>query len=479
MNKNILELLEASAKRLPNNICFEDDSKAYTFSELMTVAKRIGSALKGVGKNRPVAVMMNKSVDCIAAMLGVVYSGNFYGPVDMSMPEKRIETVLSLMKPVRIINDENFSEYASADTDEAFLESVRENQIAEDPLYVIYTSGSTGIPKGVLTPHRAVINFVSDFAQKFGMDENDVHGNQAPLDYDASVKDVYTTLLTGGRTYIIPQKYFTMPKLLFDCLEEHKIKTLVWTVSALTIPVNLNAFAYKIPTSVERVLFSGAVMPCKILRVWQENLPDTMFVNLYGLTETTCNCTYHIVDKRVTDTDVLPIGKPFRNLDIVLLGKDEAGYGEIAVRGAGLALGYYNDEVRTKELFVRNPEITEYEDRLYKTGDIGSIDENGVLWFHGRRDSQIKHMGHRVELSEIEAAVCSMPNIAEAVVLYNTSKEKISLFFVGDSDKKEISRYLGTLLPKYMIPMAYYKLDAMPRLANGKTDRNGLKAYFE
>lgn len=479
MYKNVLEFLENSVKRLPDKVCFEDEDKSYTFSQLYDRARRIGSALKGVGHNRPVAVMMKKGVDCIAAMLGVVYSGNFYGPVDISMPPKRIDTILSLLNPVASINDENFAEYCEAEIDDEFLENVRAAQIAEDPLYVVYTSGSTGIPKGVLTPHRAVINFVQSFVKNFGMDENDIHGNQAPLDYDASVKDVYSTLLTGGSTYIIPQRFFTMPKLLFDCVIEHHVKTLVWTVSALTIPVNLNAFAYRVPDCVERVLFSGAVMPCRILRVWQENLPNTMFVNLYGLTETTCNCTFYKVSGPVKDTDVLPIGKPFDNLGIVLLNKDANGIGEICVRGAGLALGYYNDRKRTDELFIRNPEVTEYEDRIYKTGDLGSIDGDGILWFHGRSDSQIKHMGHRVELPEIEAAVCSMQNVGEAVVLYNTEKEKITLFYVGDADKKEIAKYLGILLPKYMIPTGWFKLDAMPRLANSKIDRKALRAYFE
>lgn len=497
MVRNVLEFLENSAKTYPNKIGFEDSNGSITFSMLETKAKQIGSYyISKQMKNQPITVLMDKSIDCIIAMLGIVYSGNFYAPIDVSMPKVRISVILDTLKPAAILFDSAhgnmamelgyagdmvcFEEIKDTIAEEKQLENVRRYMIDTDPLYAIFTSGSTGVPKGVLTSHRSVIDFVSSFTEAFHITEEDIHGNQAPLDYDASVKDVYSTLLSGGKTYLIPSSYFSMPKKLFDCLEEQKITTLVWAVSAVCIPVNLKAFAYKVPNTLKKILFSGAVMPCKHLKVWQSYLPNVMYVNLYGVTETTCNCTYHIVDKQVEEDDVLSIGKPFQNTGIILLKDDntEAApgeLGEICIKGAGLALGYYNNPEKTLESFVQNPVNKNFPELIYRTGDLGSYEPDGSLNFHGRRDFQIKHMGHRIELGEIETAVGSMSMIGDCCCLYEKENSDIYLFYVGDTTKKDIAIYLRERLPRYMIPTKFVQLSSMPRKINGKTDKQLLK----
>jgi acyl-coenzyme A synthetase/AMP-(fatty) acid ligase len=222
-------------------------------------------------------------------------------------------------------------------------------------------------------------------------------------------------------------------------------------------------------------------MPCKHLRVWQENLPNALFVNHYGPTEITASCTYYIVRDKVSAEDVLPIGVPFANTDILLLDESGAAVpdgetGEICVRGAGLALGYYKDPERTAGSFVPNPLQELYEERIYKTGDMGSRMPDGNLAFHGRKDFQIKHMGHRIELSEIEGVATAMESVQSCCCLYHPEKETIWLFYTGKADNRGLSLFLRERLPSYMIPRKFVKLGEMPKTFIGKIDMEKLRA---
>ena len=186
-------------------------------------------------------------------------------------------------------------------------------------------------------------------------------------------------------------------------------------------------------------------MPCKYLKIGQPNLPDVMFVNQYGPTEATASCTYYVVDKQVEDDTVLPIGVPYENYRIILLNEDgtetEKGKtGEICVSGPILALGYYGDKERTEQSFVQNPLNNNYRELIYKTGDLGSFREDGILEFHGRKDRQIKHMGHRIELGEIEETAKQIDGVEDCCSLYYKEKEQLYLFYTGSASSKEIVR---------------------------------------
>jgi D-alanine--poly(phosphoribitol) ligase subunit 1 len=498
---NILQYLKQSAEKMPSKQAFIDENGSVTFAQIQEMAQRLGSYLGKIARPKtPVLVLMEKSRFVPACFMGVVAAGCFYVPIDADLPDYRLNLILDTIGSDVMITDEktsakvsrlNFSgrvilaqEAFCAPIDHALLASIEENHTDTDALYVVFTSGSTGTPKGVVTTHRAVIDLMEAMAFAFDFGEDEIFGNQAPFDYDGSVKDIYNTLKHGATTYIIPRPYFSFPKMLMDCLNEQKITTLFWAVSAVCVPINLGALEYAVPKHLKRILYSGAVMPNKHLMTWQQYCPEVMYVNLYGPTESTCNCTYHIIGHAVTLEERMPIGKPFRNTEILLLdqeGKTPARgeMGEICVKGSSIALGYYNNPEKTSEVFVQNPLNASYPEIIYKTGDLGSYGEEGLLLFHGREDSQIKHMGHRIELGEIETVVSSMDSVNDAVCIYDAANSAIVLFFTGEgADRKTVALNLRAHLPKYMLPARFVHMDAFPRKLNGKVDRQALKEQY-
>ena len=236
---------------------------------------------------------------------------------------------------------------------------------------------------------------------------------------------------------------------------------------------------------IKKVLFSGEVMPINQLNIWKKNLPDAKFINLYGPTEITCNCSYYEIPDGIFEKDVLPIGKPFKNERIILLDENlkevtkQGEVGEICVSGTALALGYYNKKPETDAAFLQNPLNTHYLEPIYRTGDLGYYNNEGELCFIGRRDFQIKYMGHRIELSEIEAAISKIEGVDKVVVLFSEKEEKIWAFYKGSIEAKEIAKTLKVTLPQYMIPGKFEQVDHFDLTENGKTDRKKLKKEYD
>lgn len=377
-----------------------------------------------------------------------------------------------------------FFDEADTSDDAAILDKIRRSHIDTDPLYVMFTSGSTGIPKGIAVSHRSVIDFIGEFVNLFGIDQSDVIGNQAPFDFDVSVKDIYATIATGATMQIIPKKCFSFPMPLIDFLIDRKVTTLIWAVSALCIISTYRGFSYKVPTDIKRVLFSGEAMPIKHLNIWKKALPEAVFVNLYGPTEITCNCTYYITPDGIFDKEVLPIGTPFPNERVFLLSENGDNVirpntvGEICVSGTALSLGYYNCREETEKVFVQSPVNPYYNEIIYKTGDLGYYDEIGNLCFVGRKDFQIKHMGHRIELAEIETALTSMENVDRAICIYNSHKEKIIGVYRGTAEPSVVAAELRNSLPAYMIPSHFERVEEFPLNENGKIDRKKVKELY-
>jgi acyl-coenzyme A synthetase/AMP-(fatty) acid ligase len=289
---------------------------------------------------------------------------------------------------------------------------------------------------------------------------------------------MYLPLMTGAKTVMIPKNEFAMPDALFRTLNENHVTTLCWSAAGLEIPARLGGFSDGRPEYIKRIVFSGSVISNKYLRIWQENMPDTVFINQYGPTEATASCTYYVLEDTVQDDTVIPIGRPYRHYQILMLTKDdETGeysatpkgeIGEIWVKGPCLAIGYYRAPDQTAKVFMQNPLNNEYPERIYNTGDIGHIGEDGNLYFHGRKDRQIKHMGHRVELAEIEAHALTIEGVSECASLYDAKRQHICLFYTGDASVRDITLSFRADMPAFMVPRKIVCLEEMPHLPNGK-----------
>ena len=400
MKKNILEYLEKSAQKYPDKTAFADENTSCTFKELECTGRKIGTALsRYIAPRNPIPIFMEKSVETIGAFMGAVYAGCFYVLIDTKQPASRLNQILDILKSEVIVTSEKYlkdleklgfegkvlmlSELNAVQEDPIILETIRNQAVDIDPLYGIFTSGSTGTPKGVVVGHRSVLDFIDCFTELFNITEKDVIGNQAPWDFDVSVKDIYSGLKTGATVQIIPKQLFSFPTKLIDFLIEREVTTLVWAVSALCIISTLNGFEYKVPEKINKILFSGESMPVKHLNIWRKYLPDTMYVNIYGPTEITCNCTYYVVNREFQPGDVLPMGKAFPNEKVFLL--DEENHlveeknqnGEVCVTGSALALGYYRNPEQTAKAFVQNPLNDRYLEPMYRTGDLAYYNNLG------------------------------------------------------------------------------------------------------
>lgn len=506
--ENVLEYLEASAVSFPDKIAAKDDKENCTYRELEADARRAGGILTNYTEIRkPVAVFMEKGVVTLKTFMGILYAGCFYTLVDPTFPVDRIQQILSILQTDVVVTLEEYKDkllesgYSGqiicAETlwndqteepdQENRLEKIRQKINDTDPVYCNFTSGSTGVPKGVLICHRSIIDFIGYFTDIFHITSEDVIGNQAPFDFDVSVKDIYSALKTGATLVMIPRSFFMFPNAVVDMLDENKVTTMIWAVSALCLLNRLHGLKYKVPAHVNKILFSGEMMPIKQLNIWRSYYPDAMFVNLYGPTEITCNCTYYILDRTFTEDDRLPAGIAFPNERVFLLGEEDQEIsadmpgvtGEICVAGTALALGYYNNPQATQRAFTWNPLQTGYPEMIYRTGDLAFYGEDGLLYFAGRKDFQIKHMGHRIELEEIESVLSGVSIVEHACCFFDEKRSKIVAFYVGEDDKKQIVEEMKQKVPEYMVPNIFRQVESLPITKNGKTDRKRLREIYE
>lgn len=497
---NVLDWLEDKADRIPDKVAVEDLFTSLTFRQLQQASQRTGTWFaKRIAPRKAVGFFMEKSAGALAAMFGVVYAGAYYATIDIRQPAKRILSICDSLKPEIILYDKASEEAARGafretswklvPLEEVFSEDVDERLLAArtaqasdiDPLYITFTSGSTGVPKGVVAPQRAVLDFIPAFAGAMHISQEDIAGNQAPFDFDGSVKDIYTMLYVGSTVELIPRSFFIEPTKLMDYLCERQVTTLIWAVGAMSFVSIMNAFDYRVPTTVNKVGFSGEVMPPKQLKKWRKYLPNATFVNLYGPTETTCNCTYFVVDREYDKGETIPAGKPFPNEKVFLLDEENHEVtepnkeGEVCVSGTTLSLGYLNNPDRTAAVFIQNPINHSWQERIYRTGDLAFWNEEGNLVYASRKDNQVKHMGERIELGEIESAARRARGVENACCLYDFKRKRIHLFYSGSAKKDELLPRLREMLPQYMIPNATMQLDALPLNNRGKIDREKLK----
>ena len=501
MQKNILEYLEATAPRLPEKLAYSDGKDGLSFGELHRAARAVGSALLAHGFYRePIAILMKKHPTEIAAFYGTVYAGCFYVPLDPEMPEHRMQLILESVGARAMITDKkggeiaknldfagsvlSYEELSAHAEDKEALCSVRVRQIDTDPIYIVFTSGSTGVPKGVVACHRSVIDYVEALCDALGFDENTVFANQTPLFFDAPLKELMPVIKFGATAYLVPKKCFTFPKLLCDFLNEHKINTVCWVVSALTMISSLGLLEKHPPKYLHTVAFGSEVFPLPQYKLWREALPNARFFNLYGPTEATGMSCYWRAERALKEGEAIPVGRPFANTDLFLIGEDgrevkRGETGEIYLRGTCVTLGYFNNPEKTAEAFVQNPLQSAYPETVYRTGDLGYINEHGELVFVCRKDAQIKHMGHRIELGEIEAAASDCAGVTRACAVYDKDAQQIRMFYTGSAEAEDLIGHLRAYLPKYMLPEVCKRLDVMPLTPNGKLDRRTLAQMRE
>ena len=495
MHNHVLKDLKNTVEKYPDKTAFCGEKSALSFRQLDRAIDGIGSFILGEGIRRsPVVVFMEKSPEEVASFFGIIRAGCYYVPIDAEMPSVRIHLILENVQADLLICDEDteekarnlgfggkivrYGEIAETAVDEAALTAVYDESNDTDPLYVVFTSGSTGIPKGVVGCHRAVNDYIDQLSEVLGFTDETVFGNQTPLYLDACFKELFPTIRYGATTYFVPKTLFMQPLKLVQYLNEKKINTVCWVVSALTIISAFGTFKTEIPKYLRTIAFGSEVFPIKQFRMWRQALPEATFTNLYGPTEGTGMCCYYRVDRDFEEGESIPIGRPFDNTDILLLDEEDrevtkasGKQGEICIRGTSLTHGYMNNPEKTSESFTRNPLQIHWPELIYRTGDIGRYNERGELMFVSRKDFQIKHMGHRIELGEIEVNAQMIEGITGAACVYDKEKGKIVLFYSGDKEEAEMKVLLKDSLPRYMVPNVTRKLERIPLTSNGKTDR--------
>ena len=498
----IIEHLNQAVAVHPDKASYISGEDVLTFKELASNAKSVASTITNtVSPGRPVSVLASRNFYTPACFLGIAMAGCFYAPMDPSAPDARLRQILNVVRSdTMLVDRDHLSQAESLDfrgniilmedavktpVDESAIKKSYRTITEDSPIYVLFTSGSTGKPKGVLTSHHSMLCYLNGLNDVIKLNDTDIIGSQAPFDYIAAIRDLYLPLITGATTVMLDPSEFAMPRQLIGKLADSGVTTLCWSSTGLEIPAKLGAFDPDETDPVElpplkRVVYSGSVISNPLLRKWQDAFPETTFINQYGPTEATGSCSYYVIDHPVEPDEVISIGVPYKHYQMLLL--DEEGKepplgetGEICIKGPALALGYYDAPEQTETAFVENPLETHYKERIYRTGDIGRIDDSGNYFFLGRKDRQFKHLGHRIEPEELEQKTMMIAGVGDCTCVYNESEKTIYLFYTGAATSKEISLFLRTELPSYMVPRRIINLGDMPRLPNGKIDRKAIE----
>jgi amino acid adenylation domain-containing protein len=404
-------------------------------------------------------------------MISVLKSGAAFLPIDPSNPKERVDFILTDSSSALLVDltlIEEFIQHSNSYKDDPISISIQPASLA----YCIYTSGSTGLPKGVLIEQRSIVNTVNYQKRIFAFEEGMVHAQFASFSFDASLWEIWISLVTGGALHILSQDVRSDAERYVEYIERYLVNVATLPPSMLNV-IDINRLG-----SLKSLLSTG-----------EEPIAEPLLafagmgrcINGYGPTESSiCATIYDILPGKIKVGDRIPIGKPMDNASIILL--DEANQlvpmgalGEICISGIGLARGYLNRPELTSAKFIAHPFVS--GERLYKTGDLGCWRSDGNLEFHGRIDEQVKIRGYRVEIGEIEALIRQCPGVESAVVTarrLNKPEKELIAHFTGIASVAEIKLFLSAKLPAYMVPVYFMSMDILPLNSSGKIDRQKL-----
>ena len=540
----IHELFEHQAQRTPDAVAVQYENKTLTYAELNTRANQLAHQLRSLkdasgttimGPDVLVAISVERSLEMVVGLLGILKAGAAYVPVDPAYPAERMRYILEDSKPVALLTHslippslrEQLKDVIAGlplieldESSEIWQRSTKVNLpsalVGVQPshlAYVIYTSGSTGLPKGVMVEHQNVVRLFSATQEWFHFDGHDVWTLFHSFAFDFSVWEIWGALLHGGRLVVVPYLMSRSPNAFYELLRNENVTVLNQTPSAFRLLMTAQDMAAGAGHRLRVVIFGGEVLEPSMLAPWygREQNQNTQLVNMYGITETTVHVTYRaLCIEDLNKRGSSPIGVHIPDMKIYVLDVDRKPVpigvkGELYVGGPGVARGYLNRVELTAERFMDDPFSDDPNARMYRTGDLGKWRADGQIEYLGRNDFQIKIRGLRIELGEIETRLAELPEVRDAVVLaredqpgdkrlvaYWTARPEEAGAMSGTSgheaeagddedrrqqpDVERLRNYLRAELPSYMVPSAFVKLEAMPLTPHGKVDRKALPA---
>ena len=497
-DKTIVQLFEEQAEKTPNNVAITFEGEELTYKELNEKANQLAHYLrkKGVVQDSTVAVRIRKSLELIIAVLGIVKSGGCYLPIDLSYPENRVEFMLEDSKTKMMlvieedkefkINNKNLEQVNISLSNKKIYSLENTNlEIVNKPddlLYIIYTSGTTGNPKGVMITHRNVVRLMKNDKFQFDFSEKDVWTMFHSVAFDFSVWEMYGALLYGGKLVVVSGKNARDPNMFLKLLRDEKVTVLNQTP---TYFYNLLEQELKNPNKdlvIRYIIFGGEALKPNLVKPWKERYSFTKLINMYGITETTVHVTYKELTDVELESNESNIGLAIPTLKVYLLDKTlnlvPQGYmGEICVSGDGVCREYLNRPDLNCKKFIESTCIK--GERMYRSADSAVFSSDGELFYKGRFDNQVKIRGFRIELEEIEDKLLKYKGITKCVVLEGKNSYKDSYlcaYIVCEENVEiaEVKKYLSELMPYYMVPSYFVKLDSIPLNSNGKADRKKL-----
>jgi len=500
---------DLASKYPERNALMFPDGVNVSYAELNELSNKIANFLisKGVKRQDVVAILNDKTKVSYALMIACVKIGAIYTNLDPKSPIERLARMMSIASPSLIFYFDTISDetktvcesnakswnYSNDDflklieTYDSRLDTNGLNIPGNVPAYIMFTSGSTGFPKGVVISHQNVLNFIEWSKSVYETTVNDVFTNINPMHFDNSVFDFYASLFTGASMIPITEELTRNPRKLIEGL--NKVEPTIWfsVPSMLVFALNMRAIRESDLPTLRVVTFGGEGFPKNQLRkLWALWGGRVRFVNVYGPTECTCICSsYDVTESDMRTDELLPLGFMAPNFYGLVMNpegiqQDFDEIGELYIGGPNLGIGYYNNLEKTKEVFISNPLNNKFEETVYKSGDLVQLDsKTNMFVFAGRKDNQIKRMGYRIELEEIENAFNSIESIKECAVVFMDNEKYASKIIAclntEEQEDAEIIKVLKNYLPSYMLPDMFFYYASLPKNQNGKIDRLKLK----